>query len=70
MPSRKKRAMRRQQGSSALPALIAILAIVAAALVILLMQSDPLAQPQPAATIMPNQQNFVDQRLATAAPLV
>ena len=34
------------------------------------MQSDPLAQPQPAATIMPNQQNFVDQRLATAAPLV
>ena len=70
MPSRKKRAMRRQQGSSALPALIVILAIVAVALVILLMQSDPLAAPEPAATLPPEQQNFVDQRQATAAPLV
>lgn len=70
MPSRKKRAMRRQHGSSALPALIVILAIVAAALVILLMQSDPLADPEPAVTLPPEQQNFVDQRLVTAAPLV
>ena len=70
MPSRKKRAMRRQHGSSALPALIVILAIVAAALVVLLMQSDPLADPEPVVTLPPEQQNFVDQRLVTAAPLV
>ena len=62
--------MRRQQGSSALPALIVILAIVAAALVVLLMQSDPLADPEPVVTLPPEQQNFVDQRLVTAAPLV
>lgn len=70
MPSRKKRAMRRQQGSSALPALIAVLALVAAALVILLMQSDPLATPEPAVTLQADKQNFVDQKNATTPPLV
>lgn len=70
MPSRKKRAMRRQQGSSALPALIAVLALVAAALVILLMQSDPFAEPEPSVTLPPEQQNFVDQKNATVPPLV
>lgn len=70
MPSRRKRAMRRERGSSALPALIVILLIAAAALVVLLMQSDPFADPLPAATIAPDQQNFVDQRQATAQPLV
>lgn len=70
MPSRKKRAMRRQQGSSALPALIAVLALVAAALVILLMQSDPFAAPEPAVTLQADQQNFVDQKNATLPPLV
>ena len=62
--------MRRQHGSSALPALIVILALVAAALVVLLMQSDPLADPEPAATLPPEQQNFMDPRVNTAAPLV
>ena len=62
--------MRRQNGSSALPALIAVLAVVAAALVILLMQSDPFAPADPVVTLPPDQQNFVDQRSATAAPLV
>ncbi|MBQ8507767.1 MAG: peptidoglycan-binding protein [Clostridia bacterium] len=70
MPSKKKRAKRRQNGSSALPALIAVLAVVAAALVVLLMQSDPLSTRQPVVTLPPEQQNFVDQRSATAAPLV
>lgn len=70
MPSKKKRAMRRQHGSSALPALIAVLVLVAAALVILLMQSDPLADPVPVMTLPPEQQNFMDPRVNTAAPLV
>lgn len=70
MPSKKKRAHRRRYGSSALPALIAVLAVVAAALVILLMQSDPLSDKQPVVTLPPEKQNFVDQRSATAAPLV
>jgi len=70
MPSKKKRIRRRRRGVGALPLLIVVLLIVAAALVILLVQGDPFAAPEPAATLRPEQANYIDPRQATAAPLV
>lgn len=72
MPSREKRAMRRQRGSAVLPILIVLLALAAAVLVLILMRSNPLAAPQSehAAGIYPENPNFVDQGKSTAAPLV
>lgn len=72
MPSREKRARRRQRGPSVLPALIVILALVAVSLTVVLINSNPLNDPEenrlPFA--YPEKPNFVEQKNATAAPLV
>lgn len=70
MPSKKRRPRRRRRDAGALPLLIAVLLIVAAALTVMLVQSDPLAEKEPAVTLQPGQANYVDARQATAAPLV
>lgn len=72
MPSREKRARRRQRGSAVLPALIVIVALVAASLVVVLINSNPL-QDQNNSRLpfaYPENPNFVEQKNATAAPLV
>lgn len=72
MPSREKRARRRQRGPSVLPALIVILVLVAASLTVVLVNSNPLQDENDGRLpfIYPENPNFVEQKNATAAPLV
>jgi len=72
MPSREKRARRRQRGSGILPALILILALVAVSLTVILVNSDPLKNPEKDSLpfAYPENPNFVEQKNATTAPLV
>lgn len=72
MPSREKRARRRQRGSGILPALIVILVLVAASLTVVLINSNPLNNPDENRLpfVYPENPNFVEQKNATAAPLV
>lgn len=73
MPSRKKRASRRNRGSGFLPALIIILALIAVAMAALLIRTNPLASDdntQDLPVAYPVEPNFVEQAKVTAAPLV
>ena len=73
MPSRKKRARRRESGSGFLPALIIILALIAAAMIALLIRTNPLAPEDNSGDLpvaYPVEPNFVEQAKVTAAPLV
>ena len=73
MPSRKKRARRRESGSGFLPALSIILALIAAAMIALLIRSNPLAKDENVNALpvaYPAEPNFVEQAKVTAAPLV
>ena len=72
MPSREKRARRRQRGSAILPALIVIVALVAVSLTVVLINSDPLndRNENQLPFAYPENPNFVEQKNATAAPLV
>lgn len=72
MPSLEKRARRRRRGSGILPALIIMLVLVAAVLVMILVNTNPLEEKKddrlPFA--YPENPTFVEQKNATAAPLV
>lgn len=72
MPSRKKRARRRNRGSGILPALIIIFTLIAALLIVLLIQSDPFAEKTEENTpvVYAKNPNFVEQKNMTVAPLV
>lgn len=72
MPSREKRARRREQRFHVLPMLIGLLTLVAAVLVVILLRSDPLKGPQEAQLPFDyiGSLNFTDSNGATAQPLV
>lgn len=72
MPSREKRVRRRHRKPSVLPALIVLLALIAVSLTVLLINSDPLsdADDNRLPFSYPENPNFVEQKNATAAPLV
>lgn len=72
MPSREKRARRRQRGSAVLPALIVIVALIAASLTVVLINSDPIGDHDSSRLpfAYPEKPNFVEQKNSTAAPLV
>lgn len=72
MPSREKRARRRQRGSGVLPALIVTLALVAAALTVILIRSDPLGRATENQLPFDYTQSpdFAEPEDATVAPLV
>lgn len=72
MPSRTKRARRRQRGSAILPALIVILTLVAASLIAILIHTDPMKDTDGDILpfIYPENPTFVEQKNATTAPLV
>jgi len=72
MPSLEKRVRRRRRGSGFLPALIVLLVIVAAALVMILVNTNPLKEEENTRLpfAYPENPTFVEQKNATAAPLV
>lgn len=72
MPSLEKRARRRRRGSGVLPALIIMLMLVAAVLVMILVNSNPLEEKvdDRLPFAYPENPTFVEQKNATAAPLV
>lgn len=73
MPSREKRARRRNRGSGLLTALIIIVALIAAALIALLIRTNPFApkvKNDPLPVSYPVEPNFVEQAKVTPAPLV
>ena len=73
MPSREKRARRRNSGSGFLPALIIILALIAVAMGALLMRTNPFAPGEDEEKLpvtYPQEPNFIEQAKVTAAPLV
>lgn len=72
MPSLEKRVRRRRRGSGFLSALIVLLVLVAAALVMILVNTNPLQEEDNSRLpfAYPENPNFVEQKNATAAPLV
>ncbi len=72
MPSREKRARRREKKFQILPVLIAMLILVAAILVIILLRSDPLKKPDEAQLPYEytGQLEFGQQNEATPEPLI